>query len=91
MLGLACIVLAIVVFYQPNRKILTIPIHSEPPGATVVINGVVQQNRTPLSALVPSGRTYRVEISAPGFRTFSKEFYAKGDSRLKIDAILTAK
>gem|GEM_PF-3750471 len=89
--GLASIVLAMVVFYQPNRKILTIPIHSEPSGATVVINGVVQENRTPLSALVPSGRTYRVEISAPGFRTFSKEFYAKGDSQLKIDAILTAK
>ncbi|MEE2902504.1 MAG: serine/threonine-protein kinase [Myxococcota bacterium] len=91
MLALSCIVLAIVVFYQPNREILTIPIHSEPQGATVVINGVVQENRTPLSALVPSGRTYRVEISAPGFRTFSKEFYAKGDSRIKIDAILTAK
>jgi serine/threonine protein kinase len=52
---------------------VTIPITSDPSGASVSINGTVQPDPTPLNATVPAGRSYRIEISKPGHAPAMRE------------------
>ena len=87
---LAVIVLTVILMRGDNSTIVDIPVHSQPTGATVIINGIIQENKTPLSASVPSGHRHSFEISAPGYKTFRKTVKPEPNSRIQINAILSA-
>lgn len=86
------VILFTIVFMSSNSvTMVSVPVTSRPSGATVVINGMIQSNKTPLSAIVPSGRRHRIEISAPGYKTFSKDIDPQAGSKIQINAILSIK
>lgn len=60
---------------------VTAQVTSEPPGAEVRIDGVLQDSRTPTEVSVPSGVQVRVEWALPGYVTTAREVTIEdGDS-----------
>jgi len=84
------IVFTIVLMRSGAVPMVNVPVTSQPSGATVIINGKIQSNKTPLSAIVPSGRRHRIEISVPGYKTFSKDIEPQVGAKIQINAILSS-
>ena len=87
---LAVVLLTVVLMRGDNSAMVSIPVRSQPTGATVIINGIIQENKTPLSAIVPSGYRHHFEISVPGYKTFTKSISPEPNSKVQINAILSA-
>jgi eukaryotic-like serine/threonine-protein kinase len=84
------LILAFLFWRGEQPAMVSIPVTSQPSGATVIINGMIQEHKTPLSAIVSASHRHRIEISAPGYKTFSKEIDPSGNAPLRINAILSA-
>lgn len=67
----------------------TLEVVSQPPGATVRVNGRTIDEKTPLQIRsLSGGRTYRVEVFSDGFKTWSNEVPLKRGQHLVVDAVL---
>ena len=83
------IVIVISAFMIRQTPVVTVPVTSFPSGASVTINGELQVTKTPLNAILPVGRQHKFEISAPGYKTFTRNINPKAEDALEIHAVLS--
>ncbi len=69
----------------PDTNLL---VQSEPPGADVTVSGVFK-GRTPLSVALPSGASYEIAVSRPGYAPWLRGVRAEPAARLAFSAKLT--
>lgn len=67
-LGVVAIVVAGIFFFAGGGKPGAVELVTDPPGATVKIDGKTASQKTPLKATLPAG-TYTVELALDGHRT----------------------
>jgi hypothetical protein len=72
-----------------KKKIpVVVKVTSEPPGASVYIDGVVQMGTTPLELKAPPGH-HKLRVTSPGFDPYEKEVELEaGAAAMTIDALL---
>ena len=63
-------------------------VQSDPTGAEVTVSGVFK-GRTPLSVALPSGASYEISVSRPGYAPWSRGLRAEPAARLAFSAKLT--
>jgi serine/threonine-protein kinase len=76
-LGLAALLVAAAVFVSSARGPVTVslPIRTTPDGATVTIDGMKQESRTPLEVVLPEG-SHVITIELEGYQTERLDFLA---------------
>jgi serine/threonine-protein kinase len=62
----------------------TLVLQSDPPGATIVIDGQTRPERTPVSLTLPTG-AHHVELSKEGFKTYTEDFDVKDSTITRVD------
>jgi tRNA A-37 threonylcarbamoyl transferase component Bud32 len=62
----------------------TLVLRSDPPGATIVIDGQTRPEHTPVTLTLPSG-SHRVELSKEGFKTYTEELELKDATITNVD------
>jgi hypothetical protein len=72
-----------------KKKIpVMVKVTSDPPGASVYMDGVVQMGTTPMEVKAPPGK-HKVRVTSPGFDPYEKEVELDASaSALTVDAIL---
>jgi tetratricopeptide (TPR) repeat protein len=71
-----------------RRKIpIVVKVVSDPSGASVYLDGVVQMGTTPLEIKAPPGK-HKVRVTSPGYETFEKDLDLEpGGSDVTVDAV----
>jgi hypothetical protein len=65
-----------------------VKVNSDPPGASVSLDGVAQMGTAPLDVKVTPG-THKVRVTMPGYDAFEKELTVEpGAADMKVDALL---
>jgi PEGA domain len=68
---------------------IVVKVKSDPPGASVSVDGVAQMGTAPLDVKVPPG-SHKFRVSAPGYDPYEKDFtFDPGASETTLDAVLT--
>jgi hypothetical protein len=94
--GLALAIVAAVVvgaFAMRGRSggtVVPVPIFSQPPGATVRIDGVDLADATPVEAMLVAGKSHVVEVTHRGHRPFRVELMPMAGVAARVDAKLEA-
>jgi hypothetical protein len=67
---------------------VVVKVTSDPPGASVYVDGVVQMGTTPMEVKAPAGK-HKVRVTSPGFDPFEKEVDVEASgAALTVDATL---
>ena len=72
-----------------KKKIpVVVKVTSDPPGASVYVDGVVQMGTTPMEVKAPAGK-HKVRVTSPGYDPYEKEVEVEaGGAALTVDALL---
>jgi len=71
-----------------KKKIpVVVKVTSDPPGASVYVDGVVQMGTTPMEVKAPPGH-HKVRVTSPGYDPFEKEIDVEAGATPTIDAML---
>jgi hypothetical protein len=72
-----------------KKKIpVMVKVTSDPPGASVYVDGVVQMGTTPMEVKAPAGH-HKVRVTSPGYDAFEKEIELDANATaLTVDAVL---
>jgi hypothetical protein len=71
-----------------KKKIpIMLKVTSDPPGASVYVDGVVQMGTTPMEVKTPPGH-HKVRVTSPGYDPFEKEIDVEAGATPTIDAML---
>jgi serine/threonine protein kinase len=93
-LGLAVVAAAVVgAFAMSDRSggaVVPVPIFSQPPGATVRVDGVALADATPVEAMLVAGTSHVVEVTQRGHRPFRVELMPMAGVAARVDAKLEA-
>src|SRR5215471_147204 len=66
---------------------IVIKVRSDPPAATVALDGTPQTGATPLDLKATAGR-HRIRVTSPGYDPFEKEVELEGGSETIVEATL---
>jgi len=91
-IALALVAISVVVTILVSRSagptMIAMPIVSHPTGAEVLINGEKQANVTPIEAMLPSGKTHKIELRLRGHKTIVQDILPMEGVTPSIDVTL---